>query len=73
MNGLMPETVIYGVKEGEKYESVLDARATHLLTEEMTEQAVAKAKSLGYTDVRVANYTYNGETDKPDFAKAIAI
>lgn len=68
MNSLMPETVIWGIKQGEKYESILDARPTHTITKEMSKQAVEKAKQLGYTGVRIANYTYNGETDQPDFA-----
>ena len=73
MQGLMPETVIYGVKQGETLESLLDMRLTHTITEQDTKNAVKQAIKLGYTKVRVANYTFNGETDKPDFAKAVNV
>lgn len=70
MQGLMPETVIYGVKQGEKYESLLDKRYTHTITEQDVKNAVKRAESLGYTNVRVKHFTF---ADKPDFAQTVNV
>lgn len=68
MQGLMPETVIYGVKPGEKYEEILAKAYTHTITEQQLNEAVGKAEKLGCTNVRVHHFTF---ADKPDFAKAV--